>query len=517
MELKGSLTASHEVDSMDDGVVVLDLNSLTPTSGNRTELKLASDGHTILIPQPKDDASDPLNWSTFKKHAILLCVAFGSFAGDFGMAIGIPAAILQSEEWKVSASVVNEPNNLAVMMIGISSLLWVPLLSSWGRAPVLFWSTVMGLFFTLGCVLAPNFPTYYAMRALQGVTQGTGSSIGLQLIQDMFFFHEHPRKIGLWYGIFLVSPFAGPMLGNFMVAGLGTWRPLFWLVFAFAACLTVMIIACADESFYNRDVADEKQPKRAMNTMARLSRVVGWWQLQHHREYYRPVLPCYLQLFKVALRPIILLVVINYGVLFMWSIGINQSSALLLELPQASGGYGMSARAIGYVYFGPIVSVFLGWFVGHFLNDYAMEQYTKRHQGRFVPEARLWVVYLAALVMIPGIVLVGITLQQHLHWVGILFGWGMFQGGVMIISVVMVAYGMDCCPAASGEVSAFLNLGRAACGFAVGYFQQPWGLKQGYDVSFGLQAVITVVAFLGVVCIQVFGAKLRRFSLGMAL
>lgn len=45
MELKGSLTASHEVDSMDDGVVVLDLNSLTPTSGNRTELKLASDGH----------------------------------------------------------------------------------------------------------------------------------------------------------------------------------------------------------------------------------------------------------------------------------------------------------------------------------------------------------------------------------------------------------------------------------------------------------------------------------------
>jgi len=431
------------------------------------------------------------------------------------MAIGIPAGTLQSEEWRVSASVVNEPNNLAVLMIGISSLLWVPLLSSWGRAPVLFWSTVMGLFFTLGCLLAPNFHTYYAMRALQGLTQGTGSSIGLQLIQDMFFFHEHSRKIGLWYGIFLVSPFAGPMFGNFMVAGLGAWRPLFWLVFAWSACLTAMIVAFADESFYNREIADEKQPNRPMHTVARLSRVVGWWQLEHHRDYYSPILPSYLRLFKVALQPIVLLVVLTYSLLFMWSIGINQSSALLLELPQASGGYGMSARAIGYIYFSPVVSVFLGWWAGHFLNDYATVQYTKRHQGRFVPETQLWVAYLAALVMIPGIVLVGITLQRHLHWVGILFGWGMFQGGVMIVSVVMAAYGLNCCPASSGEVSAFLNLGRAVCGFVVGYFQQPWGLKEGYDVSFGLQAVVTVVGFLAVGCIQAFGARLRRVSLCM--
>jgi MFS family permease len=200
----------------------------THQNGDRKP-KLAPDDQTILIPQPADDRNDPLNWSWLRKHAVLLCVSFGAFAGDFGMSIGIPATVLQSAEWHVSTSTINESNSLAVVMIGISSLVWIPLLNCWGRGPVLFWSTVLGLFFTLGCILAPTFPIYYAMRALQALTQGTGSSIGLALIQDMFFFHQYARKIGVWYAVFLISPFLGPMLGNFMVAGLGTWRPLFWL------------------------------------------------------------------------------------------------------------------------------------------------------------------------------------------------------------------------------------------------------------------------------------------------
>jgi hypothetical protein len=35
-------------------------------------LKTASDGRTVLIPQPSDDPRDPLNWSSLKKHTVLL-------------------------------------------------------------------------------------------------------------------------------------------------------------------------------------------------------------------------------------------------------------------------------------------------------------------------------------------------------------------------------------------------------------------------------------------------------------
>ncbi|RYP10949.1 hypothetical protein DL765_007952 [Monosporascus sp. GIB2] len=445
-------------------------------------VKLARDEQTVLIPQPTEDMDDPLNWCSFRKHMILICVSLGAFLGDLGMAVGIPSVVLQSQEWAISPTVANLPNNLAVLMIGISSLVWMPLTNCWGRAPVFFWSTLMGLMFTLGCLVTRDFNTFYAMRALQAATQATGSTIGLVVIHDMFFFHEHARKIGIWYAFFLTSPFAGPLLGNFMIAGLGAWRPVFWLVFAVGAALLGMTLVFFDETMYNRSIAVEKQPRRGAGLLARLLRVLGIWQWKHHTGYFDGVIESYWKLVIVCSKPIIPITVFIYGIIFMWSIGINQTSAILLETPRANGGYGLSARAIGYIYFTPIVATLMGEGFGHFYNDYLVRRHARRHNSTFVPEVRLWATYPMAVIMIPGLVLVGQTLQKHLHWAGIIFGWGAYQLGVMVVSVAVVAYVYDCYPGHAAEVSAFVNFGRALCGFVVGYFQQEWGLNQGFDV-----------------------------------
>ena len=60
------------------------------------ELKTASDGRTVLIPQPTDHASDPLAWSSRKKHTTLFTITMISFLADFGSAIGIPSVIPQA-------------------------------------------------------------------------------------------------------------------------------------------------------------------------------------------------------------------------------------------------------------------------------------------------------------------------------------------------------------------------------------------------------------------------------------
>ena len=46
-------------------------------------------------------------------------------------------------------------------------------------------------------------------------------------------------------------------------------------------------------------------------------------------------------------------------------------------------------------------------------------------------------------------------------------------------------------------------------GFAVGYFQQPWGAKSGYGLSFGIQAIIVAVATIIVGILQVYGGRMR--------
>jgi hypothetical protein len=64
---------------------------------NRSNLKTAKDGHTVLIPQPSDDPNDPLNWSPMKKHVILLIISFAAFLPDYGSATGAVTLIPQAK------------------------------------------------------------------------------------------------------------------------------------------------------------------------------------------------------------------------------------------------------------------------------------------------------------------------------------------------------------------------------------------------------------------------------------
>jgi MFS family permease len=464
-----------------------------------------------LIPQPSEDPKDPLNWSTFKKHSILLIVAFAAFAGDFGSGAGIPPVVLQSKEWKLSPVTVTQANNISIIMAGVSGLLWFPLFSYWGRMPVLFWSSLMGLLFTLGCILAPDFHTFYGLRALQTLTQAVGQTIGLAFIKDIFFYHEHARKIGLWYSIFITAPVMGPLFGNFMIAGLGEWRPVFWLVFAWSSFVLCLCLAFGDESYYIRSVPN--QPERGQSQIARLTRILGIWQIKIHADnYFPPLRLCYGRLFEVFFKPVIPLSMFYYAITFMWSVGINVYTSILLETPRSEGGYGFGPKSTGYLYFTPVVAIILGELFGHNFNDWLAARYAKRHGGHFVPEARLWTNYLGVILMILGLILTGQTLQHRLHWVGLVFGWGMAQFGILIISVATVTYVLDCYSNASGEVSALINFGRVGAGFSVGYFQQAWGRKVGFDLSFGVQAVIVGVALSVVVFLQIFGARLRSWA-----
>lgn len=114
--------------------------------------------------------------------------------------------------------------------------------------------------------------------------------------------------------------------------------------------------------------------------------------------------------------------------------------------------------------------------------------------------------------MIPGLVLLGQALAKHLNIGAIIIGWGLYAVGLMITSVATIAYILDCYPSASGEVSALINFARVALGFSVGYYQLDWGLKVGYDASFGTQAAIIAAAFGLLFVIQFFGARIRAAS-----
>ena len=66
-------------------------------ASDTAELKTASDGSTILIPQPSSDPNDPLNWSQLKKHAFLFIISATAFLPDYGSSTGAVTLLPQSK------------------------------------------------------------------------------------------------------------------------------------------------------------------------------------------------------------------------------------------------------------------------------------------------------------------------------------------------------------------------------------------------------------------------------------
>lgn len=76
---------------------VLDVNVLKTLTPKWQDYQLSDDGKAVLIPQPTVDDNDPLNWSWWKKHTVLLLIAFAAFLPDYGSATGAVTLIPQSK------------------------------------------------------------------------------------------------------------------------------------------------------------------------------------------------------------------------------------------------------------------------------------------------------------------------------------------------------------------------------------------------------------------------------------
>lgn len=88
------MSLEHDPQTEKGGGYVLDANIFAPADH---PLKTASDGHTLLIPQPSEDPNDPLNWSSTRKHLFLFIIAVAAFLPDYGSSTGAITNLVQPE------------------------------------------------------------------------------------------------------------------------------------------------------------------------------------------------------------------------------------------------------------------------------------------------------------------------------------------------------------------------------------------------------------------------------------
>lgn len=175
--------------------------------------------------------------------------------------------------------------------------------------------------------------------------------------------------------------------------------------------------------------------------------------------------------------------------------------------------YPLADARSGYFYFTPWVAVIIGEVLGHWLHNFIANVYIRHHNGRFEPEARLFVLWLAIPCNVAGLILFGFCYQQNYHYMVAALAWGLYIFALMITTVGLNAYLLDSYPEGAGEVAAWLNVARAIGGGAVTYFQVKWVESSGADVCFGIEAAICFSSLLlFILPLQISGKGIRTWS-----
>lgn len=323
------------------------------------------------------------------------------------------------------------------------------------------------------------------------------------------------RKINIWSAAIIVSPYLGPLFTAFIINKM-KWPVAFWVSTGMTALGWLLIVAFMDETIYNRNIPQSEQPV----PNSRLLRLLGieQWHSRHQRQ------SC-LQAFMRPIRAIsklpVLLCTVYYFLNFAWVIGVNATISIWLTsiykfTPYNLGRtspppkfYPINRIVPGFFYFAPIIGSVFGAVAGHWLHDLVGTFYLRRHSNTIVPEARLIIVWLASPLMAISVLIIGFALQRvWSYWILAVF-FAAQVCGIMIATVALNAYLLDSYPEGSGEVGAWIVVGRTLGGFMATYIEINWVTESGPQHALGAQAGITAAAALIILALGFLGKKLR--------
>lgn len=80
-------------------------------------------------------------------------------------------------------------NNSALLQ-GVSTLVWVPLLTKYGRRPVYLASMILYIFMIVGAGLAKTYAGELTTRMILGFAAGAGECLAPVTITDVFYLHQ---------------------------------------------------------------------------------------------------------------------------------------------------------------------------------------------------------------------------------------------------------------------------------------------------------------------------------------
>ena len=215
-----------------------------------------------------------------QRRLALVTVLLAGFAafGPLSMDLYLPAFPHLATDLHTSAAGVQLTLTADVIGLVVGQLVAGPLSDAWGRHRLLVGTTVVCALASVLCALATSAPGLTGWRFVQGATGGAGIAIGRAVAADLTSGVAAARLFSLFMSLSSVAPIIAPVIGGAILAGTGSWRPMFWLLALVSAVLAAATWFWLPETLppERRQAGGLRQTGRAFVTLARDRIFVGY-------------------------------------------------------------------------------------------------------------------------------------------------------------------------------------------------------------------------------------------------
>jgi predicted MFS family arabinose efflux permease len=129
-------------------------------------------GNQVLVPQPTDNPNDPLNWSMLWKISAITASSVVTFSQGFGPLALAPMFGDYIQAFNCTLAQAVQFTGVCILVLGFSNFLWVPISTSFGRRPVLFFSSLLCMGSCIWRARAQTYGSFMGACVLNGLGAG---------------------------------------------------------------------------------------------------------------------------------------------------------------------------------------------------------------------------------------------------------------------------------------------------------------------------------------------------------
>ncbi|KAL0929797.1 major facilitator superfamily transporter [Colletotrichum truncatum] len=478
---------------------------------------LFKDGQLILQPAPTQDPRDPLNLPLPRKLLGMSCLCcFGALAAAAELILGAMLPVFALEYTGIDPKIIKGltdagglPANtdplailssfpgappilhiyllasLPVLVIGLSSLVLVPMAISTGRRPVVL---VTGILAVIGAVWAGNsrsLLSHLLARCVQAVGAGSVESLIPFIVQDMVFVHQRNLWISAVFAaqglIIIILGITAPYVIIYL-----SWRWMYFITAIGSFFFLIGVVFFMPETRWERTRAERNGVPRDEIGFEKAPRTFEYnIAFYHGKMEWRKGWNAFLDTLRTFFYPHIFFITMLNSVMIACAFAAGYTIApALLTAPWLWRFLNLGFCLLP-ILFAAVAVVFITGSAADWLANYIAKR-----RGVRVPENQLINLIIPTVSGLVGSVIFGLagSNQAQYSYFVFLAGLGLMAFGFLGANSIGAVYVLECYPHLAGPALVNIASFRALLAFVLSFKISDWVVQMGY---FGAMMIYT--------------------------